>query len=249
MKKNQDARSDLQELAGIARARAAFYAFLNLHFTTLPDEKFVRRLRNGELNNVLETLQHDVSDKEDISNGAALMSAYLEKMQVADHTQVVQDLGVDRTRLYRGVAKGYGPPPPYEMVWTREAQDYGILQVVASAYRQVGLEPSPEVKERLDYISVEIDFIRELALREAAAWESGDETTAGSLLATQEAFMRLHLGNWAPDFIEKALDYAKTDFYRGHLYMLRGFISNDRQDLAELVEGLGMRPELEVIES
>jgi putative dimethyl sulfoxide reductase chaperone len=247
MKKNQDARSDLQELAGVARARAAFYAFLNLHFTTLPDEKFVRRLRNGEFNNVLETLQNDASGGEDILNGAALMSAYLEKMQAANNAQLVQDLGVDRTRLYRGVAKGYGPPPPYEMVWMREAQDFSILQVVAGAYRQVGLEPSPEVKERLDYISVEMDFIRELALREAAAWERGDATTARSLLATQEAFMRQHLGSWAPDFIEKGLEHAKTDFYRGHLYMLRGFINNDRQDLAELVEGIGAAQELEAI--
>jgi TorA maturation chaperone TorD len=249
MKKDQDAHSDPQELAGIARARAAFYTFLNLHFTTLPDEKFVKRLRDGEFSSVLETLQNDVSGGEDILNGAALMSAYLKKMQAADHTQLVQDLGIDRTRLYRGVAKGYGPPPPYEMVWIRGAQDYGILQIVASAYRQVGLEPSPEVKERLDYISVEMDFIRELALREAVAWESGDETTAVSLLATQETFMHQHLGNWAPDFIEKALEHAKTDFYRGHLYMLRGFINNERQDLAELVEDVGARQALQVIES
>jgi TorA maturation chaperone TorD len=248
MKKEQDARSDLQELAYIARARAAFYAFLNLHFTTLPDEKFVKRLRDGEFNSVLETLKNDTSGGEDIFSGAALMSAYLEKMQAADTAQLVQDLGVDRTRLYRGVAKGYGPPPPYEMVWTREAQDFSILQVIAGAYRQVGLEPSPEVRERLDYISVELDFIRELALREAAAWECGDETTAGSLLATQEAFMRQHLGSWAPGFIEKALEHVKTDFYKGHLCMLRGFINNDRLVLAVMVEGMGAVQELDAVE-
>lgn len=232
MNTNQVAENDTQELAGIARARAAFYAFLGLHFTTLPDLQFVERLRNGEFRSVLANLQNDALVGEDIHAGAALMSAYLDRMRTIAPDHLVKDLGVDRTRLYRGVAQGYGPPPPNEMVWSKDANDFSVLQIISIAYREMGLEPSPEVKERLDYISVEMDFMRELALREADAWEAGDREIAKTLVTTEQSFLNKHLGSWVPDFIERALEFAQTDFYKGHLYMLRGFIQDEKQELA-----------------
>lgn len=225
-----------QELAEIARARAAFLYFLNLHFTTLPDVSFVDRLRNGELTSVLESLMSDPSTGAEIASGARLMAAYLENTRREDKARLSEDLGVDRTRLYRGVAKGYGPPPPYEMVWSsKSANDTSVLQIVAKRYYEQGLAQSPEAKERLDYIAIELDFVRELALREAAAWQSGDTEDAVKYLTAQKEFMSQHIGDWVPAFIAKALEYAETDFYKGHLLMLRGFIAGHTEDLQALV--------------
>jgi TorA maturation chaperone TorD len=42
--------------------------------------------------------------------------------------------------------------------------------------------------------------------------------------------MSQHLGNWAPAFIKKALEYAKTEFYEGRLLMLRGFFANEKRE-------------------
>jgi TorA maturation chaperone TorD len=214
----------LNELKEAAQARVAFYSFLNLFFLTLVDSAFVTRLRKGELSTVLETLKQDESNGEDITAGAALMLDYLHKTSGMDLAKLTEILGVDRTRLYRGVAKGYGPPPPYELVWSKNAEDFGVLQTISRAYREAGLEPPPDIKERLDHISIEMGFLQELAQNEVSAWNSGDHQTASRTLARQRDFMDHHFGEWVPFFIEKAFEYVETDFYRGHLLMLRGFI-------------------------
>lgn len=228
------AEIQLNELKEAAQARVAFYSFLNLFFLTLVDSAFVTRLRNGELSTVLESLKHEVSDGEDIAAGAALMLDYLEETSGMDLAKLTEILGVDRTRLYRGVAKGYGPPPPYELVWSKNVEDFGVLQKISQVYREAGLEPSPDIKERLDHISIEMGFLQDLAQQEASAWNSGDDKTASRALERQRDFMDQHFGAWVPFFIEKAFEYVETDFYRGHLLMLRGFISEQEDFFSTL---------------
>jgi TorA maturation chaperone TorD len=228
------AEIQLNELQEAAQARAAFYSFLNLFFLTLVDSAFVTRLRNGELSTVLVSLKEDEANGEDITTGAALMLGYLEKTGEMDLARLTEILGVDRTRLYRGVAKGYGPPPPYELVWSKNGGDYGVLQTISRAYREAGLEPPPDLKERLDHISIEMGFLQELAQNEASAWNSGDDQTASLCLAQQRDFMDHHFGEWVPFFIEKAFEYVETDFYRGHLRMLRGFILEQKDFFSTL---------------
>jgi TorA maturation chaperone TorD len=229
---------NLQELTGAAQARIAFYSFLNLHFSTLVDAAFVTRLMNGELAAILEEVKQDETEDEDIRAGASLMLDYLEKSRYLDLAKLTEELGVDRTRLYRGAAKGYGPPPPNEMVWNKDTQDFGVLQTIARLYREAGMQPSTEVKERLDYISVELDFLRELAQREMLAWQSGDMQEAADFFEKQRVFMRDHVAAWVPDYIEEAFKHANTDFYRGHLLMLRGFLQSEQQRLDLIAETL-----------
>ncbi len=235
MEMTQDLVGETHEPEELARARAAFLSFLNLHFQVLPDVRFVERVRNGELSSVLEALVNDPSGGEEISTGASLMLNYVEKTRSVDKEKLSEELGVDRTRLYRGVAPGYGPPPPYEMVWSKVAQDFTILAQIAGIYAEAKLATSEEAQNRLDYIGVELDFVRELALREAAAWDSGDRETAHKWLATQHDFVSQHVGQWVPLFIERAMQMVETDFYRGHMMMLRGYLQSEQQELEALV--------------
>ena len=230
-----DAELNPQELANIARTRAAFYSFLSVHFTTLPDQAFVERMRGEDMSSMLEALVNDESVEADITAGASLMRDHLNKTRNVEMSELSQALGVDRTRLYRGLSPSYGPPPPYEMVWSKTRQDVGLLVDLAGTYREMGLSPSPDVSERMDYIGVELDFMRELALREAAAWESNSPESAAKLLESQHVFLDAHLREWVPFFVDKALEQAETDFYRGHLHMLRGFIASEQQELASLL--------------
>jgi TorA maturation chaperone TorD len=230
--------ADVQELVEAAQARATFISFLNLHFTTLLDAAFVTRLRSEELSSVLEALAHDEANGEEVVAGAQLMLAYLERNRKMDLARLTEELGVDRTRLYRGVAKGYGPPPPNEMVWSKVEGDFSVLQAVARFYREAGLEPSSEIKDRVDYIGVELAFLGELAQKEAQAWALGEMETAVHLLETQRNFVNDHVSQWTPYYIESALEHVKTDFYRGHLLMLRGFIQAEQQRLDLIAETL-----------
>lgn len=236
---NDQAPLNTQELAEIAQARAAFLSFLSLHFNTLPDTAFVAHLRDGELSAVLDALMNDPSIPAEIAAGARLMVDYLEQTRAEDPSKLSETLGVDRTRLYRGVAQGFGPPPPYEMVWSKTGEGFGVLQKVAGVYREAGLETSPDAQERLDYIGIELDFVRELALREADAWQAGSVEVARELLKAQQTFIDEHLGQWVPPFIQKAQEYVETDFYRGHMAMLQGYLAEEAQALRQLVEETG----------
>ena len=214
----------INDLAGIARARAAFSSFLNIHFNVLPDEKFVRQMRKKEITSMLQVLEKDATVHEDIASGAALMGKFLMETHADKSAEVSEKLGVDRTRLYRGVSPTYGPPPPYEMVWSKSWIDVGLLQVLAAIYRENRLAPSTKIVDRLDYIGLELEFMHTLAMRETEALESAKQEKANALLLVQKQFFFEHLEPWIPSFVKKALEDAKTDFYSGHLLMLCGFI-------------------------
>jgi Nitrate reductase delta subunit. len=214
----------VKELADIARARAAFSSFLTIHFNVLPDEKFVKQMRRKEISSMLELLPKDESVNEEISSGAALMYKFLKETSGDKPAELSEKLGVDRTRLYRGLAPTYGPPPPYEMVWSPKWQDVALLQALAALYRENSLTQSTEIIDRLDYLGVELEFIHALSVRETDAWDAGKTEKARSLLIDQQKFFYEHLESWVPAFIQKAMDFVKTDFYHGHLLMLKGFI-------------------------
>jgi TorA maturation chaperone TorD len=227
---------DTRELGDIAQARAAICSFLNIPLITLPDATFVERMRNGDVNSLLEIL--DQSADADVAMGASLMSAHIDKTRSEDPLLLAETLGVDRTRLYRGVSPSYGPPPPYETVWTRSHQGKGesVLPALVELYIQMDLAPSAQANDRVDYVGVEMDFLCELALREAAAWQSNTPEVAMEMLQNQQAFIGQHLGEWVPFFVKEALQWVQTDFFRGHLLLLRGFVGSEEGNLKLLAK-------------
>jgi putative dimethyl sulfoxide reductase chaperone len=220
----KESKLGVKEHAEIAQARAAFCSFLTIHFNVLPDEKFVKQMRRKEILSMLEVLPKDESVNADVSRGATLMYNFLKETYNDKPAQLSEKLGVDRTRLYRGLSPQYGPPPPYEMVWSKKWQDVSLLQVLAGIYRENGLAPSTEIVDRMDYLGLELEFIHALSMRETEAWQANKPEVANSLIEIQNKFFSEHLKQWVPDFVQKALEFVKTDFYHGHLLMIKGFI-------------------------
>lgn len=228
-----------EELAAIARGRAALCAFLNVHFTTLPDEPFVSHLRSEEFSQALTALAAADNDPE-VAKGAVLMRGFLAANLKTAPAELSQTLGIDRTKLYRGVSPEYGPPPPHEAVWDKRVTDQVVvLKALADVYVAAGVGMAEQARERLDYIAVELDFLRVLAVREMEAWQAAKSEEAKLALGQQLTFVRDHLGMWVPAFVEKALPMAQTDFYRGHLAMLRGFLAAEQQRLEFLLDAAG----------
>jgi TorA maturation chaperone TorD len=228
-------------LAHSARARAAFCTFLNSHFTTLPDEAFVEQMRGSACSAMLAALVADSSVEDNLAAGADLMAAYLRATSAEPPAELARILGVDRTRLYRGITPDYGPPPPYELVWSKTYRDVTLLQILTRQYREQGLALSLEATERPDYIGVELEFFRALVVREAEGWEAGTPEGANAALAAREAqrtFLDGHLAAWARLYVDQVLSQARTDFYQGHLLMLQGFLSSEQQSLALPVTSL-----------
>jgi TorA maturation chaperone TorD len=215
-------------LTDVAKARASFYAFLSIHFTELPDESFAAALRNQEFDRVLEELELSKGVHPEIAGGASLMRAYLKIARSIDDGELAKRLGKDRTRLYRGVSPHHGPVPPYEALWIGRDKESRVLQEMAGIYGQSGFVLKAHVRERLDYIGIQMNYLERLVMDEVSAREADDKEMVDRVLGQEREFIWNHLGKWVPKFVLSALDHAPIDFYRGHLHMLKGFIEQEK---------------------
>lgn len=89
---------------------------------------------------------------------------------------------------------------------------------IAGFYRAFGLEVSDQIKERLDYISIELEFMSFLAYKEAYALisDGGEDEKAERVEICQDAqrkFLNDHLGRWALFFTDRLAEKAKDGFY------------------------------------
>ena len=67
-----------------------------------------------------------------------------------------------------------------------------------------GLELTPDAAERIDHISIELEFMSVLAAKEAHALEhQSDEDALATLRDAQRKFLREHLGRWTPAFARR----------------------------------------------
>ena len=228
---------DSLEMAEIAQSRSLLYSLVILPFAALPDPGFAETVMNEEFISVLDHLAQEAETPEDIRAGSRLMLEDLRSWSITDIARLSETLGVERTRLYRGVAPGYGPPPPLEAVWTtRKGPVPVILQNLAEFYQHSGLALAADLNERPDNISVELEFQRQLVLREAESWRQQNPEKAGEQIRLQFAFLTGHLLQWTPRFIEEALAQAQTGFYQGHLRILRGLLADELAYLQPLAQ-------------
>lgn len=222
-----DERFNAAEMAENARARAFFYSLLITPFISLPDTAYVGWIRSENYRSMLESLIHDQALHADIARGAAAMIDFIKSAEVMEETELAQVLGVERTYLYRGLGPNLGPPPPYETVWTTDQGDVGNrLAGLTATYRQSGMTLSEKAMDRPDYIGIELEFLRRLIMEEEQMW-SEEQEKALDLVEMQVSFFNDHIGCWAANYIDRALSMVKTDFYRGHLIMLGGFLSDE----------------------
>lgn len=226
---------DMQELARFARERSSFYAFLNLHFMILPDENFIQQMRHSNLVDEFAALEVDPGVHPELADGWTKFRCFLDDMKNTPVGEVAQILGVDRTRLYRGASAKYGPPPPYEAVWVNDGRDVEkVLDKLMTLFLESGFAPSEEYKERVDYIGTEIDYLRQMTLMEAESWEKSDALAAMDTVHKESLFVK-SISEWVSHFAAEAMKFAQTDFYRGHIQMVKGFLADEAERLDVLM--------------
>ena len=103
-------------------------------------------------------------------------------------------------------------------------------------YRKAGLVPEERVHESPDYLTIELDFMKQLCLREQQEWSTGRDAT--ETIIHEEEFLRGHLGSWISDFCAQVEKHCFTDFYRGFCMIMDVFIKTDLDYLQELAAGL-----------
>jgi TorA maturation chaperone TorD len=210
-----------------AQARAGMYGFLATLYNQRPDADLVRRLRTVKIETFIGMTQEDISPE--IDRGLGEMARFVHGTMNQEVEEVEQTLGVDWTRLFRGVSPNYGPTPPYEGVYQGGQRDpVEVLQEVNRIYHESGVTIGEESPNRPDYIGLEFDFLRYLAERELEAWEQEEEDLALSYADKAKAFFEEHPGGWVWKFCDQALEHTRTDFYKGLLMLTKGVLAGAR---------------------
>lgn len=93
--------------------------------------------------------------------------------------------------------------------------------------------PEETVHEPPDYICVELDFMKEICLKEQDQWRSEGDVLM--VIATEEAFLTEHLGSWVGEFCQRVEKHALTDFYRGLALILEAVVLTDMQYMGKLL--------------
>lgn len=208
--------------AEIAGGRAQLYGLLGAVFGRIPDLDLIGRIRAREFECMFERCA-ELAD-EGFRSGLRLLSSYSDEIGRRQEAELLTELSVDRTKILRGT----GHPdlkPPYEGLYAREKGMGDSVLEVRRFYRKAGLLPDEAVPEPADFLCVELDFMRQLCLREQEEWSSGG--AAAETIALQREFLAEHLGRWVGDFCRALQAHGITGFYRGIGLILGAFIRTE----------------------
>jgi TorA maturation chaperone TorD len=220
LNKEKDPSSELsltdKDLSVMANARSGMYDFL-AGLCAKPSKKTVEAVLN-----------YSFDPHNDASLPVELKKALetFKKHKPKPEEDLATELQVEWTKLFRGVAKGYSPPPPYESVYMEGVLQGKATRTLSRTYAEHGVRLSGDSTELPDYIGVEFKFMSALASKEAEAWGI-DRSRALELIGAQKQFARAHLQSWIPRFCAEVERVATTDFYRATAQLMRAVLEWD----------------------
>ncbi len=140
----------------------------------------------------------------------------------------IVDLRVDHAKLFVGPFKLLAPP--YGSVYLDDSRLMGASTLdVKDLYAEEGLDLL--AKEAPDHVSIELEFMQVLALKEIDALRKSDLQAARSCRRRQRSFLAMHLGRWVAAFADAIEQHARTDFYRTLGRVTWRFVEDDLEEL------------------
>ena len=123
--------------------------------------------------------------------------------------------------------------PPYETEFGHENvfQKTEAMADIAGFYSAYGLETSATDTERVDFISMELEFMSLLALHEAYAREHGERDHLEVCTDTQRKFLQDHLGRWVSVFSKILSNATASPFYTWLGRFTEYFIDSEARNL------------------
>ena len=191
----------------ILTAEALAYAFINRAFYEKPTDEFINTLVSEKL-----FAQWPLPpDDEFTPNGLNILQTFSANWQAGK----LNDLKKDYQQLFIGPARL--PAPPWESVYLSD--DRLVFEKQTTAVRQFyaryGLQAANLYKEPDDHFGLEMAFMAHLCTLGLEAIRQGEVATAQTHLNAQRDFLEEHLLLWAPDFLNRVITHAQTDYYRG----------------------------------
>lgn len=188
------------------------YEFLSYAYTQNPSASFLDSLRSIGFSTGLEELRklfEGVPGSEELLEDLAVLRTAV-SFSKERRDEVLPRLQEDYVRLFRGIRRGYGPPPPYESVYRSEHVMSDPTSDVLTLYHKAGLEVRGG--EPPDHIGFELSFMAYLCKKEEEYRMAGDLMSATGFTSFQDDFLSDHILTWVPQFCTKILDYNSA-FY------------------------------------
>ncbi len=128
---------------------------------------------------------------------------------------------------------------PYESFYMREDQmlETGGDNPVVQIYNEYDFRAQLDVARAVspDHIGIELEFMYMLANSEYKALENEDYEAACQIARIERDFLRDHLLQWAPMFLQNVKAEAGTPFYFDAASLALEFMLNDYEYLNELI--------------
>ncbi|MCK5145857.1 molecular chaperone TorD family protein [bacterium] len=181
--------------------------FFSLVFQDLPEETTVDQLVQG---NPFEDWPVD-SDTAALKDGLDLLEAFCGQWS-PKQLQLIRD---DYTKLFLNHDKILAPP--YESLFLSDDHSLYKEQIlkVRAAYKQYGLQVPQKNQISDDHLCFELQFLATICDQLVNTWRENNQPAIDSLLRDALTFLEMHLLKWLPEFVERVVKYADTDFYRG----------------------------------
>ncbi len=216
----------LKDSPAVERAlgRSKLYLLISWSMLYPEDDEFLDYLQSGEfvedarsaIASLGQTL--DGTGSERAKAKLAALNRHLDQIERLVSTECINwqlsDLQAEHRRVFSNVITL--DCPPYETLFGND-HVFGQAHVmgdIAGFYKAFGVELSQDIHERMDHLSVELEFMHFLAYKESyARCHDGAEKTQ-IVVDAQKKFVKEHIGRWVPLFARMLVKKADTGFFR-----------------------------------
>lgn len=212
--------------ASKADDRAAAYRLLAWLLLERPDESFIREMLAGGVDSWSTS---DDPSLASMREGLLGMRDFLAARQADDPEKLCLELAVQWTRLFRGVAPGYGPRPPYEAIYRgKEGETHAALLLdLGRLYSVAGVAILADRSERPDHLGLELDLMGLFCSEESGCWSQPDGEETARWRELQRRLLQEHLLQWVPAYCEVILREPDVPFYHGVMRALSALLNED----------------------
>ena len=213
--------TEIKKKAEGARIRSNIYGFLSSMFREEINAERLRQIKGPVIQEVLSE-----------------MGVQYEIFFQDNQDQLLEDLAVEYARLFLGPDKHISP---HESVHhQRDDGDWGThwggsTVDVKKFIETAGLKYKQEYTGMPDHISVELDFMKEAAEREAQALEEKDWEGALYCQKMEKKFICEHLIKWIPEFCDKIISQAEISFYGDLADVTKDFITLESEEIDQSI--------------
>jgi TorA maturation chaperone TorD len=207
-----------------ALGRSKLYLLLSWSMLYPEDDEFLDYLQSGEFvedaRSALESLRQGLEGMggERARTKLSAVAKSLDQVEALVASECVNwqlsDLQAEHRRVFSNVITL--DCPPYETLFGND-HVFGQAHVmgdIAGYYRAFGVELSKDIHERMDHLSVELEFMHFLAYKESyARCHDGIDKTQ-IVVDAQKKFVKEHIGRWVPLFCRMLVKKADSGFFR-----------------------------------